>query len=401
MSLAAVATLGGRRIGRAATLLTGAVVLLIVLWLVYLGLTWDLRRSAADPPVNFRAVRVVRADLRETVAASGTMESVTRVAIKSEVAGVVRKVAVEEGERVTEGQPLVELDLDRLADRVAELRAALDGRRAAARQDVVARARADLAQVRKEYERITALFQRGIVSGSEHDVAVHALRVAEIAAADAEAERASRDAAVAQAQAALQRAVRDHEHGVLRAPIAGVVIQRAVDPGAPVADMSASNGGTLVAVVADDRNLRLVAQVDEHDIAQVRVGAAAEVRIDALPGETFSGTVRKVSSAGTLDEKIANFQVEIGLPADERVRVGMSADARVLVDDHRAVLLVPNTAILRAADGARLRLVDPAGGQPFRLVSIREGYSDGFQTVVAEGVSEGDQVLVRSGGDGG
>jgi HlyD family secretion protein len=367
----------------------------VFLWLVYVGLTWDLRRSATEPAAEFRVVKVVRQDLSETVAATGTMESVTRVEIKSEVPGVIRKIFVEEGDRVALEQPLFELDLDRLGDRVAELRAAVDVRKAAALQDVEARAAADFEQVRREHDRTMRLFGQGIASAQDRDDALHKLRLAEIAVSDAHAERAARTAGVAQAQAALQKAERDLERGTLRAPIAGVVIQRPAELGAPVADMSASNGGTLLAVVADDLKLRLVAQVDENDIARVRVGQTADVTLDAFPGERFQGTVRKVSSAGTLDQKVANFEVEIGLPRDERIRVGMSADARVVVGEHRDVLVVPNTAIIRGADGPHVRRgpIDAA-----QVVSIRELYSDGFSTVVDDGLAEGDPVLVRSSG---
>jgi HlyD family secretion protein len=391
------ATSSKRGLRRLVGILGGTILALGVLWLIYLGFTWDLRRSETDPDPEFRAVRLTRGDLRETVAATGTMESVTRVEIKSEVPGVVRRLHVEEGDRVTRGLALVELDLDRLADRVAELRAALDAREAAARQQVLARAETDLEKVRRDHARVARLYEQGVTSEQDRDDASHRLRLAEIGVADAAAERAAREAAVAQAQAALQKAERDLEHGVLRAPIDGVVIQRDAELGTPVADMSASNGGTLVAVVADDRNLRLVAQVDENDIARVRIGQSADVRIDAFAGETFLGTVKKVSSAGTLDQKVANFEVEIGLPHDERIRVGMSADARIVVGVHRDVVLVPNTAIVRTVDGPRVRLGNGANGR-FELVAVGAGYSDGFHTIVESGLSEGAVVWVRSDG---
>ncbi|MFI5397058.1 MAG: efflux RND transporter periplasmic adaptor subunit [Candidatus Binatia bacterium] len=376
-------------------MLATAVGLLLFSWVVYLGLTWDLRKSEADPAAAFRAAKVVRGSLHETVAATGTMESVTRVEIKSEVSGIVRKLYVEEGDRVTPDQPLVELDLDRLADRVAELRAAVEARRAQAHQDVVGKALADLDQARRDHHRVARLFAQGVASSQESEDAQHKLRLAEIAVNDARAEHEARQAAILQAQAALQKAERDLEHGVLRAPIEGVVIRRDAELGTPVADMSASNGGTLVAVVADDRHLRLVAQVDENDIAHVRVGQPADVHIDAFPGDTFHGAVRKVSSAGTLDQKVANFRVELELPHEDRIRVGMSADARVVVGEHRDVLLIPNTAIVRSDDGPKVRLGDPRRSDTARLVPIREAYSDGFQTIVSDGLAEGDSVLVR------
>jgi HlyD family secretion protein len=154
----------------------------------------------------------------------------------------------------------------------------------------------------------------------------------------------------------------------------------------------------VVATLADDHRIHVLAEVDENDVAEVRVGQPAHVHIDAFPGEVFEGVVRKVSSSGTSDGGVSSFEIEIELAPDERVRVGMSADARVEVRRHRGVLLVPNTALVRTEEGVRVRVVRKGDG--FELVSIDEGYSDGFQTVVLRGLSEGDTVLVRSDGAG-
>ena len=93
---------------------------------------------------------------------------------------------------------------------------------------------------------------------------------------------------------------------------------------------------------------------------------------------------------------VSSFEIEIELAPDDRVRVGMSADARVEVRRHRKVLLVPNTALVRTEEGAKVRVLH--GGNRSELVAIDQGYSDGFQTVALGGLSEGDTVLVRSDG---
>ena len=95
---------------------------------------------------------------------------------------------------------------------------------------------------------------------------------------------------------------------------------------------------------------------------------------------------------------VANFQVEIELEPEPRVRVGMSADARITLSSHHDALLVPNAAILRTPEGPRVRVPKKGRADAFDLVAIRELYSDGFQTVVADGLREGEKVLVRSDG---
>jgi multidrug efflux pump subunit AcrA (membrane-fusion protein) len=136
--------------------------------------------------------------------------------------------------------------------------------------------------------------------------------------------------------------------------------------------------------------------VDENDVAGVRVGQPARVHIDAFLGEVFEGKVRKVSSSGTSDGGVSSFDVEIELAPDERIRVGMSADARVEVHRHQKVLLVPNTALIRTEAGPRVRVASQ--GRRVELVPIDEGYSDGFRTAVLRGLAEGDTILVRSEG---
>jgi HlyD family secretion protein len=173
------------------------------------------------------------------------------------------------------------------------------------------------------------------------------------------------------------------------------VVRREVEVGTAVADLQ--NGGTVVATLADDRRIHVLAQVDENDVARVRVGQPARVQIDAFPGEVFAGTVRKVSSSGTSEGGVSSFDIEIEVAPDDRVRVGMSADARVEIRRHRRVLLVPNTALVRTEEGAKVRVVHQ--GERPALVAVDEGYSDGFQTVALRGLSEGDTVLVRSDGN--
>jgi HlyD family secretion protein len=320
------------------------------------------------------------------------MEPLSRVPVKSEVSGVVRHVRVEEGDRVERGQILFELDRERLADRVNALRAGLHVKRAAAQYDLVGRASLELEQARREHQRIAKLHERGVTSAREFDDSLHQLQLAEVSLTDARAEKEAREAAVLEAEHMLRQAEKDLERAFIRAPIDGLVVERPVDIGAVVADVTAA-GATLLAVVADDQRIRLVAEVDENDIAPVRVGQTAEVAVDAFPDETFIGSVRKVSSSGTVDHNVSNFEIEIELPADERIRVGMSADARVVVSEHADVLLIPNNAILRGREGPRVRVRDNDASGGFRLAKIQEGYSDGFQTVVREGLREGEVVL--------
>ena len=384
----------GGMLRRAVHIALGTAGAVAFLALVYLGLTWDLREDADAAAAAFATAPVTRGALDETVVATGALEPYARVVIQSEIPGVVARVLADEGERVARGAPLVELERERLEDEAARLRAQLAETGARARFDLVGRAQAELDQARRALARAERLHAEDILSAERLEDLAHAARLAEIGLTDARAERAARLAAVEQCRNALDRAERDLSLTVIRAPVDGVLVSRPVEVGSAVADIQ--NGGTVVAELADDRRIHMKAEVDENEVARLRIGQDASVRIDAFPGEVFAGRVRRISSSGDSDGSVAVFEVEIELAADERVRVGMSADARIAVARHEAVLLVPNRAILRNGSGASVRRVRADDPDAFELVRVEELYTDGFHTVVASGVAEGDRVAVRA-----
>ena len=310
-----------RRLGRGLWISGGVILGLVLIALVFQGLTRGVRPGADDPDAEFETVRVEMSDLDETIVASGRMEPLVRVPVISEVSGIIAVVNVEEGDRVERGQALFELDRVRLEARVAELTAGLELRQANARYDLVGRAAAERDQAKRDRDRTAALLLKNVASEIDLELLEHKLRLAEIGINDARAELAARRAGVAEAREKLRSAERDLENALIRAPISGVVIERSGEIGRAVADVT-RYGGTVVAVIADDRRIRLVAEVDENDIARVRVGQRADVAIDAFPGESFGGSVQRISSAGKSEDNIASFEIEIRLDLDERLRVG-------------------------------------------------------------------------------
>jgi HlyD family secretion protein len=365
---------------------------------------WGARSNVAGGQADVASapggIRVERGTLLQTVVATGTTEPVSRVEVKSQVSGLIRRVLVEKGDRVKPGQPLFELDRDRLEARVSGLEAALAMRRAEAAHDLVGRASIGLEEKRRDFERSRELARHGVVSSTELERAERAVRLAQVDLTDARAETRARRAAVLEAEYALRQAQKDLEESVIRAELDAIVVDRRVDLGSVVADVT-SSGGTVLAVLADDTRVRLVAEVDENEIAAVRVGQSAQVALDAYPGEAFAGRVTKVAAAGTVETNVSNFEIELELPADPRIRLGMSADARVAVREWKDALLVPVAAISREASGPVVRVIDAAAPGGERAVPIRELYSDGFQSVVGDELRAGERLLVRGEADPG
>jgi HlyD family secretion protein len=206
------------------------------------------------------------------------------------------------------------------------------------------------------------------------------------------------DAAQAQidrAEAALEQAGRDLERTVITAPYDGVIAALNVEVGALVAP------NAPVVTIADVDPLKLTVQVDEVDIRFVKVGAPVRVRLDALPDVTFAAVVENVATVGTTTGGIVSYDVEIALTADDpRARVGMTADATIVVEEARNVLLVPNLYIR----------IDRFSGEAFvnvlrddntvEEVPVQLGLQGQENSEIRSGLNEGDLIALDLGGRG-
>jgi HlyD family secretion protein len=349
--------------------------------------------SAGGAEPELKAYVVASTSLRETVVGTGTVEPALRVQVKSEVPGIVSALHVERDERVTVGQLLVSLDPSRLEAQRDELRAAVEVQRNLAAEELAAVAAARLDHARREFRRVEELAAGGVVSQRARDDARLEFETAQLGYSNAKHQAAARRSELERISRSLERVERDLERLEIRAPIAGILLERPVELGSPVADVSASNGGTLIATVADDSALHLLAAFDENDIRGVARGQPAEVRIDALADDVLPGKVTRIASSGRFERGATVFDVEISLPSEARLRVGMSGDARVVVATHADVLVVPSDSIVRGPDGPSVRRRSSSNGG-FELTPIEEGYSDGLSTIVASGVRAGDTLLV-------
>ncbi len=257
--------------------------------------------------------------------------------------GTVLSVEVTEGQRVVQGQTLLTLDSD-------QARAAL------------ASAEADLARAEQKLAQLTS---PGPSSYPQTQLDKQKL-------------------VVAQASMKLASLERQLAELTVKAAFDGVVTDVAVMAG----EQAPPN--TVLAVVADLDEVQAVITVDELEVANLAVGQAATVRIDALPGETFAGTVDSLSLEGVQRDGVTGYEARITLPGDPRMRAGMSVSASVLVARRDDTLLVPVEAVYGAGKEASVQvLVD---GRP-QAVSVVAGLSNSTFTEILEGLVEGQTVV--------
>lgn len=347
-------------------------------------------KAPAGPTVEIR-----KGSLTETAAASGKIEPDVQVEVKSRAAGQVIEVLVKEGDSVEAGQLLVKLDPTDAERDLSSARVARDRVKADLAAAQASLAVADLERKNNEVSQGIAEKSAELGLGST-DAARSAAHSTKVASANMTLRRAQVTAAQAQLKTA-EIAVQDAETRLkemqIYAPIAGTVLDVAVEVGTLVSSaLTNVSGGSAVMTLADLSNLRIVGAIDEAQIGRVAPGQRVEIRVDAYGDRVFQGVVDRVSPLGKETSSVVTFDVEIVVKDKDAslLRSGMSADVEIVTAEQKDVLLVPLLAVQSAG---KRRFVRLASGEER---PIKTGATDGTQMVVLEGLSEGDDVLASA-----
>jgi HlyD family secretion protein len=338
-----------------------------------------------------------------TVTATGELKPLTQVNIGTEISGVVESVSVDYNSPVRVGQVLARVNTEKLEAQAAQARAALRSAEAKSQQAqaTLNEAQAQLAKL----QQVRELSGGRVPSRQELDAQDATVK-------RAQADEASAVAQVTQAQASLAAIETDIRKAVIRAPISGIVLDRQIDRGQTVA--ASFQTPTLFTLAEDLTKMKLIVDVDEADIGNLRVGQAAHFRVDAYPDRTFASAVSEVRSTPKTSNGVVTYQTVLTVDNSERLlQPGMTATAEITVTEVQDAVLVPNAA-LRFTPPATQQATDGGGG--FRLLPRPPGTQrrdrsadDGQPRVwriagndiepvhVALGPTNGQMTVVRSG----
>lgn len=294
-------------------LLTIAILLVIVAGALY----WWLGRKT-EAKVNFRKDVVDRGDLVVSISATGTVNALTTVTVGSQVSGTIAKLYADFNSPVTEGQLLAQLDPTFLQASVNEQIANTD------------RAKAQYNEAKRNFDRTTELFGRGLVSQAELDAATTSLE--------------SSKASLQQAEASLDRARVNLRYATIRAPINGVVISRNVDVGQTVA--ASLQAPTLFTIAEDLSRMKVEASIDEADIGSVKQGQRVTFTVDSYPDDQFEGRVSQIRLAPVESQNVVTYTVIIDVSnPDLKLMPGMTATVSIEVARRDNTLRVPLQAL--------------------------------------------------------
>ena len=288
-----------------------------------------MRKNTKEPEV--RTAPITRGDVVQAVQATGTLEAVTTVEVGSQVSGIVEELYADFNDIVKKGKVIARLDPTILDTQIEQQKANV------ARSEAdLDRLKVTLVDAQQKFDRAKALSEKNLLPRSELDTAQTTVN-------STQAQIKSSEAALVQAKSQLNTAVVNREHTVITAPIDGIIIQRAVEPGQTVnAGMSAPK---LFVIAADLTKMQVNANIDEADVGSMRPGQHVTFRVDAFPTDTFTGTVQQVRLQPTTVQNVVTYQTVIEVPNQQyKLKPGMTANVTIEIARKSNVLRLPSAA---------------------------------------------------------
>ncbi len=337
-------------------------------------------RSSKGDKDGPKMVTVEKGSVTEKAVAVGQIQPRQKFSVKSKISGIVRRCLVQVGDRAAAGQTLFEIAPDPTPQELTDVDRQLDS------------ARASFERAKADYDRATELSRSGFLPASDLDSKREAFELAKIAVARAEQGRElTRRGRIATADITIE--------STIKAPAAGTILTRAVNPGDPITPLTSYQPGTELATIADMTDLVFKGTVDEIDVGKLRVGLPARIKVGALPTDVVTGHVSRIAPQAQQKEGATLFDVEIELDPTTKItlRAGYSANADLIIREKKDVLTVPERVVIFEDGGKKTFVELPAGKpkDPPKKTEIRLVFSVGLNAEILAGLQLGSKVLER------
>ena len=346
---------------------------------------WAFGGQAKKRKVVYETATVDRANISNSVTATGTIEPVTEVEVGTQVSGIIDRLYADYNSVVTKGQLIAEMDKVTLQSELASQKATYDG------------AKAEYEYQQKNYERNKGLHEKQLISDTDYEQSLYNYQKAK--------------SAFDSSKASLAKAERNLSYATITSPIDGVVISRDVEEGQTVA--SGFETPTLFTIAADLTQMQVVADVDEADIGDVEEGQRVSFTVDAYPNDVFEGKVTQIrlgatssSSSTTTTTTVVTYEVVISAHnPDLKLKPRLTANITIYTLDKQGVLSVPAKALRFTPAvplvGSNAVVKDCEGehkiwtreGDTFTAHPVSIGISNGIVTEITGGINEGTQIV--------
>ena len=385
----------------------GAILFILVL---IIGLVAATRGGPKIDPAKL--AKVERGDLAKSVVATGKIQPVTNVEVKSKASGIVQNLLVDYGDQVKKGQVLAELDKQQIMAQVNQQRATLEAAEAAARAAEADLEHAkfdaegpDIPMLKRAYERAQQMAKEGVVSPSalddaqkNYELAVNKQELGKANVVSATAKLRQAQAQVSQAKAQLAEKEEELRNSTIVSPIDGTVLSRDVEVGSAVSSILVlGSSATLVMTLGDTREVYVKGKVDESDIGKVDMGREARIKVESYKDRTFLGKVTKISPLGVEKDNVTTFEVRVSIDnAKGELKSQMTANAEIILEEHKGVLMIPEASLIYDKDRkSSVEIPDPSSKDGKKKVPVTVGISNGSKTELLSGLKEQQQVILQ------
>jgi HlyD family secretion protein len=386
-----------------------SVVVLAVL--LFAGVLFAFSRGGTkiDPT---KLAKVEKGDLAKSVVATGKVEPITKVEVKSKASGIVKKLLVDAGDKVKKGQLLAQLDKLEIQAQVEQSKASLQAAEANLTSSKAdwERAKVDaegpeVPMTKRGYERAQGMAKDGVVSQSalddaekEYKMALNKQNVAKAQITVLAGKIAQSQAQIAESRANLDQLEEQLSYTDITSPIDGVILSRDVELGDAVSSILVlGSSATLVMTLGDTSSVYVKGKVDESDIGRVYLGQAARIKVESFKDKTFNGVVTKISPMGVEKDNVTTFEVRASInnPGGE-LKAEMTANAEIILEEHKNVLQIPEGAILYDKDKkASVEIPNPKAKDGKDKIAVNIGISNGAKTEVLSGLKENQEVVLQ------
>lgn len=341
-------------------------------------IVWMLMGNKKEEKVNFSTEKVTKTDIQTSVTATGTIEPVTSVTVGTQVSGIVAHLYVDYNSEVKKGQVIAELDKTNLISELNTAKANLNSQQS------------NLNYQKSNFTRYQTLYSKGLVSANDFENARLSYQQAQ--------------QQVNTARESVRRAQTNLGYATITSPIDGVVLSKSVEEGQTVA--ASFNTPELFTIAQDLTNMQVIADIDEADIGDVKVGQRVTFTVDAFPEDTFQGSVKQVRQQPTTESNVVTYEVVISAPnGDLKLKPGLTANVTIFTMEHNGVLSVSNKALRFTPNEALLQkdqTIEDVNaphklwtleGNVFKAHRVETGATNGTLTEILGGIEEGKVVL--------
>jgi HlyD family secretion protein len=343
-----------------------------VIVIVLAAVIFVIVKSSNGKEVDYKLVEVTRDNIVEKALATGQIEPLQEIQVKSKISGIVKTLHVEIGDDVRAGDRLITIAPNPTPLEFAEAKRNLE------------LAQVDFDNAQSIFNRKKELFNNGLSSQEQYDIAQ-----AEYSESRLRLQMANEKFDLLQKGVTVD----GKNENTIISPITGTILEKLVNEGDPVVPLTSYQAGTPLLSLAPMEKLIFKGTVDEIDVGKLTEGMPCDIKVGALPGEMLEGTLSKISPKAEDNTTLFDLEIQITDTGEKTLRAGYSANADIIISKKDSILVIPERLVEFKGDTAYVEISDSAGIIESREIEV--GLSDGLNIEVIDGLALGDEIVER------